>query len=418
MIRRPLLALALLLLATAAQAQPAVTTPGGWFPPQGRLTLCSGKPFYDPQPATPSSTDTTAETTTFASAHGWCTGTMVSPSATGGNLTTGTRYWIRALSSTQVAYYSSLANAEADASRINLSASITAEIRPHGIQSSTAKYTCDIEGSADTSAAHCWVPAFTGTHWEAVPLTAEISYTASSTLISDSNYNLYLQKCGTTACLRLGAAWSGDTTPSETITTPTQSGAFGGVLSTDTTKLLVGLVRGSSVANDSFEDAGGNVRQISGTSTGVAGTTLMGRRFVYNVYNQRRCRLTGFSTTSHTYATNSTQAWNADVLMRVAFVTFRLDQITVGFQSGVTPNATIGARAVVGVGVDSSTSTVIESVNVGAYSANAVFHNDQGIRPNAPIYTPGYHTLTLTERAAGATTDTFASAYHLSEISC
>src|SRR5207248_2492338 len=67
---------------------------------QGRLTLVSNTPIYRPIPQTPSSTDTTAETTTFAVAHGWATGTRVTVRTTVGGLTTGTTYYINAQSST------------------------------------------------------------------------------------------------------------------------------------------------------------------------------------------------------------------------------------------------------------------------------------------------------------------------------
>src|SRR5262245_28999016 len=107
---------------------------------QGRLTLSSGNPLYNPQPKTPSSTDTAADTVTFASAHGWTTGTMVVPSGTAGGLTNGTTYYINAVSSTSVSFHTSLANAEAGTPKVDLTASITAEIRPFGVSRTTVYF--------------------------------------------------------------------------------------------------------------------------------------------------------------------------------------------------------------------------------------------------------------------------------------
>lgn len=80
--------------------------------------------------ATPSSTDTSSNYVTFGSAHGWPTGTLVSSGATVGGLTAGQTYYIRALSSTTAAFYTSLADALADSSRVDLTANITQTLTP------------------------------------------------------------------------------------------------------------------------------------------------------------------------------------------------------------------------------------------------------------------------------------------------
>lgn len=78
----------------------------------------------------PSSTDTTAETTTFSSDK-WFTGTEIVPSATVGGLTAGTTYYLNRASAGVYSYHTSRANAMAGTSKVNLTASITATISPN-----------------------------------------------------------------------------------------------------------------------------------------------------------------------------------------------------------------------------------------------------------------------------------------------
>lgn len=78
--------------------------------------------------ATPSSTNTGTDIITFSGATGWATGSMVTVSATAGGLTAGTTYWWNAASSTTGSLHASLANALAGSSKVDLTASITAEL--------------------------------------------------------------------------------------------------------------------------------------------------------------------------------------------------------------------------------------------------------------------------------------------------
>ncbi len=109
---------------------------------QGRLTLSSGNAIFNPQPNTPSATDTAADTVDFPSPHGWTTGTMVTVSATAGGLTAGTIYYINAVDSDTVSFYDTLANAEAGTStgKKDLTAAITALITPMGVSRSTVYF--------------------------------------------------------------------------------------------------------------------------------------------------------------------------------------------------------------------------------------------------------------------------------------
>lgn len=197
----------------------------------GRCTLSSGNGVYNPQPATPSSTDTTAETVTFASAHGWTTGTMIYVNTTAGGLTAATIYYINALSGTTAAFYTTLANAIADTSRVNLTANITSEVRPVGIQQTTFIYTPFV---------HDRISLYDGTQWQTVTFTEKsVSLTATASTL----YYMYGTLSGGTLSL-----------DNASTTAPT---LLNGVMvkTGDNTRLLLGI--GWCVATNTFEDSGG-----------------------------------------------------------------------------------------------------------------------------------------------------------------
>lgn len=81
----------------------------------------------------PASTDTGAETVTFTSDK-WFDGTEVVPSATGGNLTAGTTYYVHRNSAAVYTLHTTRAEAMAGTPDINLTASITATLTPNTVQ--------------------------------------------------------------------------------------------------------------------------------------------------------------------------------------------------------------------------------------------------------------------------------------------
>jgi len=78
---------------------------------------------------TPSSTDTGADTVTFGAAHGLLTGAYVKVTTTAGGLTAGTSYWFNASSSTAGSFHTTLANALAGSSKVDLTSNVTQSIR-------------------------------------------------------------------------------------------------------------------------------------------------------------------------------------------------------------------------------------------------------------------------------------------------
>lgn len=79
----------------------------------------------------PSSTDTGAETVTFGTDKQWRNGQEVTPSATVGGLTAGTTYYLNRASAATFSFHTTRANAMSGASKVNLTASITATIIPN-----------------------------------------------------------------------------------------------------------------------------------------------------------------------------------------------------------------------------------------------------------------------------------------------
>jgi len=127
-------------------------------------TLTSGKNydvFAFTSTAAPSSTDTGTDVLTFGSATGWSTGAQVVPDATGGGLTAGTTYFYNAASATTGSLHTTLSDALSGASKVNLTASITANLTAVTLAFSAA-WTSDTARS-DALVLTDWVLTKTGT---------------------------------------------------------------------------------------------------------------------------------------------------------------------------------------------------------------------------------------------------------------
>ncbi len=94
-------------------------------------TLSNGLP-YDVYEffttAVPSSTNTGTDIVTFGAAQGWATGSVVYVDATASGLTAGTAYFWNAASSTTGSFHTTLANALAGTSKVDLTANVTANV--------------------------------------------------------------------------------------------------------------------------------------------------------------------------------------------------------------------------------------------------------------------------------------------------
>ncbi len=201
---------------------------------------------------------------------------------------------------------------------------------------------------------------------------------ALGTLTSGKNYNVYWDCDG--SALALGAAWTNDTTPSETI--DDQDGA--GVLSSDHTKLYLGVFR---------------------TTSTTATEDSLAKRFVWNAYNQTRRIMRVIETTdSWVYSTATFRQANANTANQLDYVTGDSSTLAeVNIRVNTYNNGGGGQDVAVGVGVDSTT------VNSAQTFGGSIFGSL--ILPVVALYegNPGLgrHTLVWLEMGAGSGTDTW-----------
>ena len=113
--------------------------------------------------ATPSATDTGTDTLTFGSATGWETGAVVRTATTGGGLTAGTDYWYRAASATTGTLHTTLSDAIANTSKVDLTASITQSLTAVSMEWSAAWTTDTARADAIARQNGAWVKSGTTT---------------------------------------------------------------------------------------------------------------------------------------------------------------------------------------------------------------------------------------------------------------
>lgn len=250
----------------------------------GRLTLASGLPYYSPQQALHSSTDTTAETVTMAAAHGWVTGTIVIPNTTIGGLTANTSYFVNVVNSTTVSFHTTLANAIAGTSKVNLTASVISWFHPTGV-GNTSLFFSPYNGNQ--------IGIYNGSYWNIRTFT-ELTL-ALGTLSSDKNYDVFIYDSAGNLTLE-AVAWSSDTVRVTDIAL--QDGVY--VKSGATTKRYLGTFRTDS------------------TTTTIDAQT---KRFVWNLYNRKSVMLRRRDTTA-TWTLNATsyRQANASASNQVAVV--------------------------------------------------------------------------------------------------
>lgn len=258
----------------------------------GRLTLSSGNGVYNPYPRTPSSTNTTTEIITFASAHGWSTGTMLTPFVTAGGLTLGNVYYVNAASSTTISLHTTLANAIAGTSKVDLTASITNVLLPWGMQGTTIYFT---PYCGNTIALYTG----TGSVWEYLTF-SEISLALGS-VTADLPYDIFAYNSGGTLTLEK-VAWTNTTTRATTIAQQDGVWCKSGTL----TKRYVGTVH--TVSTAAVED-----------SVGGIATNANGKRFVWNVDNQVIQGVRSWDDALHTY-NGAEREWGGGTGTRMYFI--------------------------------------------------------------------------------------------------
>lgn len=328
---------------------------------QGRITLVSGDPHYAPQAATPSSTNTSTEEVTI-NGHGWQTGTIVTPSITVGGLTAWSYYYVRAVDANTIAFYNTFAAADADTSRIDLTASITAELVPMG-RSWDVLYFMPYEGNL--------VSLYDGTRWRLYSF-SELSL-AISGLTAGKNYDVFLYDNAGTLTLELSSAWTTDTARADGIAL--QDGVE--VKSGAATRRRVGLVR--AIASGELGDHAH-------------------KKFLVNRYQRIRHPVRRIWLGSYTYTSSTVRQMNADALNQVELVSdgAQVLQGSAIFQSGAS-----NADRTFGVGMDSTTTWIdYHRMNLwygGESSSNKSPHAIAFVK-RVPL---GYHKFCFNEQANG-----------------
>lgn len=349
----------------------------------GRLTLATGYSVYAPQPATTSSINTGTDVATFAAAHGWVTGTMVTSATTVDGLTAGTTYYIRAESTTTVTFYDTLAHAEAGGATglTDLTATTAVQIIPFGVQSTTIKYT---PHNGNLIA----IPDGTRTKLYTF---SELSL-ALGTLVSGSLYDVFVYDSAGAATLKLGPAWSS--------TTSRGTGAG----TTEVTLTNGVWVNAVSITSGPAAGAGrllGTIRAIS-TAAGEdsfappAGCSISPKLYLYNVDNQvlRYGHIT--DATSGTYATSTTRQYRAQTFNQVDFL-LGLPQIVSGGNVQVVMEFSTANVGVCSVAIDSTTIEQAFVSATGTAATTKYFGGGNAMTFNVPI---GYHYLSMNQRTA------------------
>ncbi len=344
-----------------------------------RLTLASGLPVYNPQIATPSSTNTSTEIVTFTNDPGWVTGTIVTPLTTVGGLTAGTKYFYGRLSPTTGAFYTTVANANANTSKVDLTASITSSLIPTGISQTTLYFTPHRGNVVDL---------YDGVSAWANFTSAEISI-ALGTLTSGKNYDVFVFN-SSGLVLEL-VAWTDDVTRATALVR--QDGIF--VKTGTTTKRYVGTIRTDSTTT-TIDDGGGIISQTGG------------KRFVANAYNTVKAGVRVIDKTgSWTYSTNTWRQANGNAGNQVEWVSpLGLDTIHATL-SVATSQSSSSTEASVSFGLDQTTDGLIELSAVATSVAQAVVSISTSI---ARPVTAGYHKLCWLEKGDGTATSTFVGA--------
>jgi len=222
------------------------------------------------------------------------------------------------------------------------------------------------------------------TQWDEFTLGASginISIPAST----DTNYDIYVYD--STGLTLEAVAWTNDTTRATALVL--QDGVY--VKTGTTTKRYVGTIRTSGTS--------GQCEMVFGAEDTTPSF------LVWNLYNQVPLHFSISTTTaSGAYATNAWRSYLNDSGLRVQFV-LGLPEATVQMALRGGGSGGTGNKAVVGIGLDSTSANSAPIVTVGYLSANSMhyslhaeYHNKPGI---------GYHYLQCLERASSGASITF-----------
>ncbi|HEX4997990.1 MAG TPA: hypothetical protein VFY29_07185 [Terriglobia bacterium] len=280
--------------ATVQQVLDLVVGSGGSVDPATfghRLTLVSGQPVHIPRPVTPTATDhATTDTVTLPSGHNLVTGDRCTIGTTVGGLTSLTLYYLN-VSGNTASFHTTLADAQAQTNKVNLSADITYPICPTGVEATGTIYLEPFKSDR--------MALWDGSTWQVLDSgDAAVPVTLPS-LSAGEQRDLFIKIDTGAISYEWSAAWSGDNTRADAIVR--KNGVW--VKSGTPTLRYVGTVRAH--ATDTLIDDGGGIVNKVGA-----------RRFLFNAHNriERVMELiyqNGSST--YTYSSSTVQRLNGTI---------------------------------------------------------------------------------------------------------
>lgn len=355
---------------------------------EGRLTLADVA-VYDPQPATPSSTDTGTEVITYAAAHGWSTGTLFTQSTTVGGLTAGTTYYMRVLSTTTISVHTTLAGALADTGRVNLTASITGQTRPAGIAQTTIKFMPWNGDQVATYDAGAWAA-------HTIP-TAGVTLALTGLLTTGDVADVFLYDNAGTLTLVLSADWASATVQTDAIAL--QNGVE--VLGSNTSRRRVGTIRASGTDTVEF---------IPGRGFGINNAIQVATPARVGLWNSdRRTRvkvnlIRQEQTATWTYQTATVRQANASANNQLEVVCGAPTPIFVRAEQLASHSAGLAVEAITSIGEDS---TSVEGSGVQARVRTTVAGAFYRMSSSLLATPMGYHSYVWQELATASGTMTW-----------
>lgn len=344
-----------------------------------RLTLCTGNPVYAPQPATPTSTNTGANTITFSADPVFCTGTLVYVTATASGLTSFTEYWLRNLGGGTYSFYTGAGNAISDTARVTLSATVTQQLNPIGVEFNTIYLSPYVGNTIGLYSNNAW-GTYTG---------GEVTVTLSA-LTSGLAYDVFAYNNGGAPALDSPVAWTNGTTRATALSR--LNGVW--VKSTDNTRRYVGTFYTTS-ATTTADHAGG------------AQTQIPGLRYLWNVANRIRSKATYTDMSAPwTYSTATVRQADGASTDKVQFVV-GLSEDDIIATLVVSGRSNASGNATVGIGVDSTTAYVTDGYFPQISVASTADFLPAVAQWNGRL-TPGYHFISWLENDNDASGAVFA----------
>jgi hypothetical protein len=371
----------------------------------GRLSLTPNHAVYAPQIFTPTSTDTGTDVLTFDSDPGWDTGTLMTPDVTAGGVTIGTTYYARRLTATTYALYTTLADCLADTSRVNLTASITAEFRPAGVAQTTL-WLLPWHGKD--------ISLYTGSAWVTYTLPdAGINQALAGLLTAGSVYDVFLDYNDGTPQLVFGEPW---VDPTGTAEQPRDTLSLLGVqdtiavLASDHQQRHIATVYAS--ATDTLEIIPGRPQYADGTT--LAAVNSPARIGVWNS-DDWVCvdvdLIRQEEAASWTYSSATPRQARASAINQIEVVSGAPVPISVEIHARMSHSAGGAVDALNAIGIDGA--AVAAGTPPGTRSQARMTVAAAAYRNHAILMTTlmGYHTYTWNEWATATITTTWIGAY-------